>query len=88
MAPKSGRGKTKGDKKKKEEKGIYFLTIYIRIIFKFTINGSNLFYIFAVLPVVVDIKVNLPDETHVILKVCDCLLRKCIRIQKHDEQIK
>ncbi|KAL1536010.1 protein REDUCED CHLOROPLAST COVERAGE 1-like [Salvia divinorum] len=41
MAPKSGRGKTKGDKKKKEEK---------------------------VLPVVVDIKVNLPDETHVILK--------------------
>ncbi|XP_057778635.1 protein REDUCED CHLOROPLAST COVERAGE 1 [Salvia miltiorrhiza] len=41
MAPKSGRGKTKGDKKKKEEK---------------------------VLPVVVDIKLNLPDETHVILK--------------------
>ncbi|KAH6789298.1 Tetratricopeptide repeat superfamily protein [Perilla frutescens var. frutescens] len=41
MAPKSGRGKTKGDKKKKEEK---------------------------VLPVMVDIKVNLPDETHVILK--------------------
>ncbi|KAG6393180.1 hypothetical protein SASPL_147416 [Salvia splendens] len=41
MAPKSGRGKTKGDKKKKEEK---------------------------VLPVVVDIKVNLPDETNVILK--------------------
>ncbi|XP_042026641.1 protein TSS-like [Salvia splendens] len=41
MAPKSGRGKTKGDKKKKEEK---------------------------VLPVVVDIKVNLLDETHVILK--------------------
>lgn len=46
------------------------------------------FIFFAVLPVVVDIKVNLPDETHVILKVCDCLLRKCIRIQKYDEQIK
>ncbi|KAK6158874.1 hypothetical protein DH2020_006188 [Rehmannia glutinosa] len=42
MAPKNGRGKTKGDKKKKEEK---------------------------VLPVVMDIKINLPDETHVILKV-------------------
>lgn len=41
MAPKNGRGKTKGDKKKKEEK---------------------------VLPVVVDITINLPDETHVILK--------------------
>ncbi|PIN12375.1 hypothetical protein CDL12_15001 [Handroanthus impetiginosus] len=41
MAPKNGRGKTKGDKKKKEEK---------------------------VLPVVMDIKVNLPDETHVVLK--------------------
>ncbi|KAD3069055.1 hypothetical protein R6Q59_016956 [Mikania micrantha] len=41
MAPKNGRGKTKGDKKKKEEK---------------------------VLPVVVDITVNLPDDTHVILK--------------------
>ncbi|KAL8494916.1 hypothetical protein ACS0TY_019182 [Phlomoides rotata] len=41
MAPKNGRGKSKGDKKKKEEK---------------------------ILPVVVDIKVELPDETHVILK--------------------
>ncbi|KVH89027.1 hypothetical protein Ccrd_008987 [Cynara cardunculus var. scolymus] len=41
MAPKNGRGKTKGDKKKKEEK---------------------------VLPVVVDITVNLLDDTHVILK--------------------
>ncbi|XP_047337942.1 protein REDUCED CHLOROPLAST COVERAGE 1 [Impatiens glandulifera] len=42
MAPKNNhRGKTKGDKKKKEEK---------------------------VLPVVVDIRVNLPDESHVILK--------------------
>ncbi|GFY81519.1 tetratricopeptide repeat (TPR)-like superfamily protein [Actinidia rufa] len=41
MAPKNGRGKTKGDKKKKEEK---------------------------VLPVVLDITVNLPDETQVILK--------------------
>ncbi|KAL9176377.1 hypothetical protein ABFS82_02G174900 [Erythranthe guttata] len=41
MAPKNGRGKTKGDKKKKEEK---------------------------VLPVVVDINVNLPDETCVVLK--------------------
>ncbi|CAK9165776.1 unnamed protein product [Ilex paraguariensis] len=43
MAPKNGngRGKTKGEKKKKEEK---------------------------VLPVVMDITVNLPDETHVILK--------------------
>ncbi|CAI9101138.1 OLC1v1038397C1 [Oldenlandia corymbosa var. corymbosa] len=41
MAPKNGRGKTKGDKKKKEEK---------------------------VLPVVMDIRVNLPDETHVVLK--------------------
>ncbi|CAA3013036.1 TSS [Olea europaea subsp. europaea] len=41
MAPKNGRGKTKGDKKKKEEK---------------------------VLPIVMDIKVNLPDETHVVLK--------------------
>ncbi|KAH7864040.1 hypothetical protein Vadar_024934 [Vaccinium darrowii] len=42
MAPKNGRGKTKGDKKKKEEK---------------------------VLPVVLDVTVNLPDETHVVLKV-------------------
>uniref|UniRef100_A0A7N0UHK5 Clu domain-containing protein n=1 Tax=Kalanchoe fedtschenkoi TaxID=63787 RepID=A0A7N0UHK5_KALFE len=43
MAPKnSGRGKTKGDKKKKEEK---------------------------VLPVVLDITVNLPDETNVVLKM-------------------
>ncbi|XP_049398192.1 protein REDUCED CHLOROPLAST COVERAGE 1-like isoform X1 [Solanum stenotomum] len=42
MAPnKNGRGKTKGDKKKKEEK---------------------------VLPVVMDITINLPDETQVILK--------------------
>ncbi|XP_052193006.1 protein REDUCED CHLOROPLAST COVERAGE 1 [Diospyros lotus] len=41
MAPKNGRGKMKGEKKKKEEK---------------------------VLPVVIDITVNLPDETHVILK--------------------
>ncbi|XP_016503673.2 protein REDUCED CHLOROPLAST COVERAGE 1 [Nicotiana tabacum] len=42
MAPnKNGRGKTKGDKKKKEEK---------------------------VLPVVMDIMINLPDETQVILK--------------------
>ncbi|XP_055810879.1 protein REDUCED CHLOROPLAST COVERAGE 1-like [Solanum dulcamara] len=42
MAPnKNGRGKTKGDKKKKEEK---------------------------VLPVAMDITVNLPDETHIILK--------------------
>ncbi|KAL6982101.1 hypothetical protein U1Q18_023716 [Sarracenia purpurea var. burkii] len=41
MAPKNGRGKNKGDKKKKEEK---------------------------VLPVVIDITINLPDETHVILK--------------------
>nr|XP_027115424.1 protein TSS isoform X1 [Coffea arabica]XP_027115425.1 protein TSS isoform X1 [Coffea arabica]XP_027115426.1 protein TSS isoform X1 [Coffea arabica] len=41
MAPKNVRGKTKGDKKKKEEK---------------------------VLPVVMDIRVNLPDETHVVLK--------------------
>lgn len=42
MAPKSGRGRAKGDKKKKEEK--------------------------AALPVVLDITVLLPDETHVILK--------------------
>ncbi|KAF6140786.1 hypothetical protein GIB67_042199 [Kingdonia uniflora] len=41
MAPRGGRGKMKGDKKKKEEK---------------------------VLPVVVDITVNLPDESSVILK--------------------
>ncbi|CAG7908815.1 hypothetical protein IGI04_039190 [Brassica rapa subsp. trilocularis] len=41
MAPKSNRGKTKGDKKKKEEK---------------------------VLPVMVDVIVNLPDETEAILK--------------------
>ncbi|KAI8023162.1 Protein TSS [Camellia lanceoleosa] len=41
MPLKNGRGKTKGDKKKKEEK---------------------------VLPVVIDITVKLPDETHVILK--------------------
>lgn len=41
MAPKSGRGKQRGDKKKKEEK---------------------------VLPVVMDVTVNLPDETSVILK--------------------
>ncbi|XP_019191220.1 PREDICTED: protein TSS [Ipomoea nil] len=41
MAPKTGRGKTKGDKKKKEEK---------------------------VLPVAMDVTVNLPDETQVILK--------------------
>ncbi|KAJ4818284.1 Tetratricopeptide repeat (TPR)-like superfamily protein [Rhynchospora pubera] len=41
MAPKSGRGKTKGDKKKKDEK---------------------------VLPVALDITVNLPDGSHVILK--------------------
>ncbi|XP_057531333.1 protein REDUCED CHLOROPLAST COVERAGE 1 [Amaranthus tricolor] len=41
MAPKNGRGKGKGDKKKKEEK---------------------------ILPVVMDITVNLPDETSVILK--------------------
>ncbi|KZV15077.1 clustered mitochondria protein [Dorcoceras hygrometricum] len=41
MAPKSSRGKLKGDKKKKDEK---------------------------VLPVVLDIRVNLPDETHLLLK--------------------
>ncbi|XP_021760301.1 protein TSS-like [Chenopodium quinoa] len=41
MAPKNGRGKSKGDKKKKEEK---------------------------ILPVVMDITVNLPDETSVVLK--------------------
>ncbi|KAL5719169.1 hypothetical protein ACHQM5_011986 [Ranunculus cassubicifolius] len=41
MAPKGSRGKSKGEKKKKEEK---------------------------VLPVVMDITVNLPDETHVVLK--------------------
>ena len=41
MAPKNNRGKTKGDKKKKEEK---------------------------VLPVIVDVIVNLPDETEAILK--------------------
>lgn len=41
MAPKSGRGKAKGEKKKKDEK---------------------------VLPVAMDITVNLPDESHVILK--------------------
>lgn len=41
MAPKNGKGKSKGDKKKKEEK---------------------------ILPVVLDITVNLPDETSVILK--------------------
>ncbi|KAF3608639.1 hypothetical protein DY000_02044173 [Brassica cretica] len=41
MAPKNNRGKTKGDKKKKEEK---------------------------VLPVMVDVIVNLPDETEAILK--------------------
>ncbi|XP_059318217.1 protein REDUCED CHLOROPLAST COVERAGE 1-like isoform X2 [Lycium ferocissimum] len=43
MAPnKNGRGKTKGDKKKKEEK--------------------------VLRPVVMDITVNLPDDTHIILK--------------------
>ncbi|XVE73715.1 hypothetical protein DITRI_Ditri11bG0140900 [Diplodiscus trichospermus] len=41
MAPRNSRGKTKGEKKKKEEK---------------------------VLPVVIDITVHFPDETHVILK--------------------
>ncbi|OVA11326.1 Tetratricopeptide repeat-containing domain [Macleaya cordata] len=41
MAPKTGRGKPKGEKKKKEEK---------------------------VLPVVMDITVNLPDESRIILK--------------------
>ncbi|XAR62965.1 hypothetical protein NMG60_11022724 [Bertholletia excelsa] len=41
MAPKNGRGKTRGDKKKKDDK---------------------------VLPVVVDITIELPDETRVILK--------------------
>ncbi|MCL7043526.1 hypothetical protein MKW94_000528 [Papaver nudicaule] len=41
MAPKAGRGKSKGEKKKKEEK---------------------------VLPVVMDITVNLPDESRIILK--------------------
>uniref|UniRef100_A0A1J3E4E3 Clustered mitochondria protein n=1 Tax=Noccaea caerulescens TaxID=107243 RepID=A0A1J3E4E3_NOCCA len=41
MAPKNNRGKTKGDKKKKEEK---------------------------LLPVIVDVIVNLPDETEAILK--------------------
>lgn len=33
---------------------------------------------FAVLPVVVDIKVNLPDETHVILKVCSMSNNDCV----------
>ncbi|PIA34704.1 hypothetical protein AQUCO_03700173v1 [Aquilegia coerulea] len=41
MAPKGSRGKSKGEKKKKEEK---------------------------VLPVVMDITVNLPDESHIVLK--------------------
>ncbi|XP_051146563.1 protein REDUCED CHLOROPLAST COVERAGE 1 [Andrographis paniculata] len=41
MAPKTGRGKAKGDRKKKEDK---------------------------VLPVVMDVKINLPDDTYVILK--------------------
>ncbi|GMP43789.1 hypothetical protein CsSME_00013018 [Camellia sinensis var. sinensis] len=41
MAPKNGRGKSKADKKKKEEK---------------------------VLPLVIDVTVKLPDETHVVLK--------------------
>ncbi|XP_022757552.1 protein TSS-like [Durio zibethinus] len=41
MAPRNSRGKSKGEKKKKEEK---------------------------VLPVVMDITVHLPDETHIILK--------------------
>ncbi|KAK1285450.1 hypothetical protein QJS10_CPB20g01802 [Acorus calamus] len=42
MAPRSGRGRPKGEKKKKEEK---------------------------ILPVVMDITVNLPDESQVVLKV-------------------
>ncbi|KAL2893231.1 Protein TSS [Bienertia sinuspersici] len=41
MAPKNGRGKSKGEKKKKEEK---------------------------ILPVIMDITVNLPDDTSVVLK--------------------
>ncbi|KAG1335034.1 protein TSS [Cocos nucifera] len=41
MAPKGGRGKAKGEKKKKDEK---------------------------ILPVAMDITINLPDESHVILK--------------------
>ncbi|KAJ8440653.1 hypothetical protein Cgig2_031070 [Carnegiea gigantea] len=42
MAPKNGRGKSKGERKKKEEK---------------------------ILPVVMDVTVNLPDETSILLKV-------------------
>lgn len=71
MAPKNGRGKTKGDKKKKEERG---LSLSLSVIELSSFNYVHILFFFvvycAVLPVVVDIKVNLPDETHVILKVC------------------
>ncbi|WZZ56264.1 hypothetical protein YC2023_056371 [Brassica napus] len=53
MAPKNNRGKTKGDKKKKEEK---------------------------VLPVMVDVIVNLPDETEAILKVRGSQLKDTVDV--------
>ena len=79
MAPKNVRGKTKGDKKKKEEKGIIFGYHIIPTFISSARVTMNMllicFTVSAVLPVVMDIRVNLPDETHVVLKVCSfCLV--------------
>ncbi|KAG6479622.1 hypothetical protein ZIOFF_063090 [Zingiber officinale] len=52
MAPKGGRGKGKGERKKKDEKA-----------------SAGFCCSPSVPPLALDVRVNLPDESHVVLKV-------------------
>lgn len=53
----------------------YFNLLFVGVCFAIFEQKIELFYVaFAVLPVVLDITVNLPDETQVILKVIICFL--------------
>lgn len=82
MAPRNSRGgKAKGEKKKKEEKGMNRILIKRKTFFEvanspFSTGSLNIYLICdpAVLPVVMDITINLPDETRVILRVCSSKL--------------
>ena len=78
MAPKAGKTKphkSKGDKKKKEEKGcdsfLFFLHLQwqVKICFLISFLKSLKLCGCAVLPIVIEISIETPDETQVTLKV-------------------
>ena len=77
MAPKTGKTKphkAKGDKKKKEEKGLVIILFFVFVPmvtpWQHILKYLFLFFVFAVLPAVIEITVETPEDSQVTLKVC------------------